>query len=155
MQGDERQRFATKRILIVEDNELNMKLLRDVLEAYGYATITTAEGGAALGLARENRPDLILMDLQLPDISGFDAVRRLKDHEETGTIPVVAVTAFAMVGDERRALTSGCDAYLAKPILLRDFLNLVERFIGAAGGPQQGAAAATGRGGLPATTRAE
>jgi len=132
MQGDEPPRGATKRILIVEDNELNMKLLRDVLEAYGYATITTAEGAASLALARENRPDLILMDLQLPDISGFDAVRQLKDHEETRLIPVVAVTAFAMIGDERKALTCGCDAYLAKPILLRDFLNLVEKFIGGA-----------------------
>jgi len=121
-----------KRILIVEDNELNMKLLRDVLEAYGYATITTAQGAASLALARENRPDLILMDLQLPDISGYDAVRQLKDHEETRLIPVVAVTAFAMIGDERKALTCGCDAYLAKPILLRDFLNLVEKFIGGA-----------------------
>ncbi len=132
MHGDEPPRGATKRILIVEDNELNMKLLRDVLEAYGYATITTAEGAASLALARENRPDLILMDLQLPDISGFDAVRQLKDHEETRLIPVVAVTAFAMIGDERKALTCGCDAYLAKPILLRDFLNLVEKFIGGA-----------------------
>ena len=132
MQGDDLVRDATKRILIVEDNELNQKLLRDVLEAYGYATITTGEGAAALTLARDNRPDLILMDLQLPDISGFDAVRQLKDDAETRPIPVVAVTAFAMVGDERKALTSGCDAYLAKPILLRDFLDLVEKFIGAA-----------------------
>src|SRR5258708_7443928 len=136
MQGDDPPRAATKRILIVEDNELNMKLLRDVLEAYGYETITTGEGGAAFALAREKKPDLILMDLQLPDVSGFDAVRQLKETEETRPIPVVAVTAFAMVGDERRALTSGCDAYLAKPILLRDFLDLVERFIGAADGPR-------------------
>jgi two-component system cell cycle response regulator DivK len=136
MQGDETPRLATKRILIVEDNELNMKLLRDVLEAYGYTTITTGEGAAALTLARENQPELILMDLQLPDISGFDAVRRLKDDQQTRTIPIVAVTAFAMVGDERKALMSGCDAYVAKPILLRDFLNLVERFIGGAGGPR-------------------
>src|SRR6266446_4705553 len=136
MQGDEPPRDATKRILIVEDNELNMKLLRDVLEAYGYTTITTGEGVASFNLAREHRPDLILMDLQLPDISGYDAVRQLKDNEETRPIPVVAVTAFAMVGDERKALTCGCDAYLAKPILLRDFLNLVEKFIGGAGGLQ-------------------
>ena len=132
MQGDEPLQSAAKRILIVEDNELNMKLLRDVLEAYGYATITTGEGAASFALAREHRPDLILMDLQLPDISGFDAVRQLKDHAETRPIPIVAVTAFAMVGDERKALTCGCDAYLAKPILLRDFLNLVEKFIGGA-----------------------
>jgi len=132
MQGDEPLGGVTKRILIVEDNELNMKLLRDVLEAYGYAPITTAEGMASLALAPEHRLDLILMDLQLPDISGLDAVRQLKDHEETRSIPVVAVTAFAMIGDERKALTCGCDAYLAKPILLRDFLNLVEKFIGGA-----------------------
>jgi two-component system cell cycle response regulator DivK len=134
MQGVEPLRSPTKRILIVEDNELNMKLLRDVLEAYGYVTIATAEGAVALTLARKKRPDLILMDLQLPDISGYDAVRQLKSDEETRTIPVVAVTAFAMVGDERKALTSGCDGYLAKPILLREFLDLVERFIGDARG---------------------
>ena len=136
MQGDEPLQNAAKRILIVEDNELNMKLLRDVLEAYGYATITTGEGAASFALAREHHPDLILMDLQLPDISGFDAVRQLKDNAETRPIPIVAVTAFAMVGDERKALTCGCDAYLAKPILLRDFLDLVEKFIGPAGGLQ-------------------
>jgi two-component system cell cycle response regulator DivK len=136
MQGVEPPRSPTKRILIVEDNELNMKLLWDVLEAYGYVTIATAEGAVAVTLARKKRPDLILMDLQLPDISGYDAVRRLKSDEETRTIPVVAVTAFAMVGDERKALTSGCDGYLAKPILLREFLELVERFIGEARAPR-------------------
>ena len=132
MQGEE-PRSAPKRILIVEDNELNLKLLHDVLEAHGYATIATAEGATALPLARENRPDLILMDLQLPDISGLDAVRELKDHEETRDIPIVAVTAFAMVGDERKALIGGCDGYVAKPIQLHDFLNVVKSFIGAAG----------------------
>jgi two-component system cell cycle response regulator DivK len=126
---------ATKRVLIVEDNPLNMKLLRDVLEAHGYDTIATGEGGAALPLACEHRPDLILMDLQLPDISGFDAVRRLKDHASTRTIPVVAVTAFAMSGDERKALNSGCDGYVAKPISLRNFMEMVEWFIGERGGP--------------------
>src|SRR5712671_3451577 len=133
MQAEEPPRPAPKRILIVEDNELNMKLLHDVLEAHGYATITTRQGVAALPLARENRPDLILMDLQLPDISGLDAVRELKDHHETRDIPVVAVTAFAMVGDERKALVGGCDGYVAKPIKLNDFLNMVKKFIGAAG----------------------
>lgn len=131
MQGDEPSRSARKRILIVEDNALNMKLLHDVLEAFGYGLITTGQGTAALALAREHRPDLILMDLQLPDISGLDAVRQLKDNAETRAIPVVAVTAFAMVGDERKALTSGCDGYVSKPIVLGDFLRLVERFIGA------------------------
>ncbi|HEV8679863.1 MAG TPA: response regulator [Stellaceae bacterium] len=130
MQAGDPPRPATRRVLIVEDNELNLKLLRDVLEAHGYATLAAREGGAALALARGDQPDLILMDLQLPDISGLEAVRQLKDDEETRAIPVVAVTAFAMVGDERKALTSGCDAYVAKPIVLRDFLDLVERFIG-------------------------
>jgi two-component system cell cycle response regulator DivK len=134
MQGEELPRPAPKRILIVEDNELNMKLLHDILEAHGYAIIATTEGGQGVALARENRPDLILMDLQLPDISGLDAVRQLKDHQETRDIPIVAVTAFAMVGDERKALMGGCDAYVAKPIALRDFLDMVERFIGPAGG---------------------
>lgn len=133
MQGDEPPRSAAKQILIVEDNELNMKLLNDVLEAHGYATITTREGMTALALARDRHPDLILMDLQLPDISGLEAVRQLKADAATRGIPVVAVTAFAMVGDERKALLSGCDSYVAKPIMLRDFLDLVERFIGAAG----------------------
>jgi len=136
MQGVAPQKSATKRILIVEDNPLNMKLLRDVLEAHGYETITTGEGGAALTLACERQPDLILMDLQLPDISGFDAVRQLKDDASTRTIPVVAVTAFAMSGDERKALNSGCDAYVAKPISLHKFIEVVERFIGEAGGPR-------------------
>jgi len=136
MQGDEPVPAATKRILIVEDNELNLKLLRDVLEAYGYETITTGQGGASFALARDHQPNLILMDLQLPDISGFDAVRMLKDDVATQAIPIVAVTAFAMAGDERKALTSGCDAYVAKPILLREFLSLVERFIGSATAPR-------------------
>ena len=125
---------ATKRILIVEDNALNLKLLHDVLEAHGYATVTTGEGRAALPLAREHQPDLILMDLQLPDISGLDAVAELKTDESTREIPVVAVTAFALTGDEHKALAGGCDGYLSKPIALRGFLDLVERFIGARDG---------------------
>ena len=132
MQVDEPPRPAPKRILIVEDNALNMKLLHDVLEAHGYRTITTGEGAAALDLARDERPDLILLDLQLPDVSGYEVVRRLKCDDRTRAIPVLAVTAFAMLGDEERALASGCDGYVAKPIRLQQFLDLVQRFIGAA-----------------------
>ena len=132
MQDGDPAPAATKRVLIVEDNALNMKLLHDLLEAYGYATNGTEHGAAALSLARECRPDLILMDLQLPDVSGFEAVRQLKCDEQTQAIPVLAVTAFALVGDERKALNSGCDGYVAKPILIRDFMQVVERFIGAA-----------------------
>jgi len=132
MPGSDTQRSATKQILIVEDNALNLKLLHDVLEAHGYATITTGEGRAAVSLAREHWPDLVLMDLQLPDMSGLDAVAELKRDERTRSIPVVAVTAFALVGDERKALNGGCDGYVSKPIALRNFLDLVERFIGLA-----------------------
>jgi two-component system cell cycle response regulator DivK len=138
MQGDEPPPPAP-RILIVEDNELNLKLLRDVLEVHGYATVSAREGGAAVALARDNPPDLILMDLQLPDISGFDAVRQLKEDATTRSIPIVAVTAFAMAGDERKALMSGCDGYVAKPIVLRDFLEVVARFVSPAGGVPQDA----------------
>ena len=132
MHQAESQRSATKQILIVEDNALNMKLLHDVLEAHGYATITTGEGKTAVSLAREHWPDLVLMDLQLPDMSGLDAVAELKRDERTRAIPVVAVTAFALVGDERKALAGGCDGYVSKPIALRSFLDLAARFIGTA-----------------------
>jgi two-component system cell cycle response regulator DivK len=118
-----------KRILIVEDNELNMKLLNDVLEAYGYDIVKTDSGAAVLDLARTHRPDLVLMDIQLPDISGLQAVRQLKGNPQTRGIPVIAVTAFAMAGDERKALDSGCDGYIAKPIMLREFLATIEDFL--------------------------
>src|SRR5579862_7533554 len=123
-----------KRILVVEDNELNMKLLNDVLEAHGYVVMSTGRGAVAVEWARQYRPDLILMDLQLPDLSGLEATAQLKADEETSGIPVIAVTAFAMAGDEKRALDHGCDAYVAKPIVLREFLNLIAGFIGLAEG---------------------
>lgn len=135
MSSEESQQSVPKRVLIVEDNELNMKLLNDVLEAYGYEIIKTGSGLAALDLARQHGPDLILIDIQLPDISGLDAVRQLKQDAQTKSIPVIAVTAFAMAGDERRALDSGCDGYIAKPIMLREFLVTIERFLGQ--GPTQ------------------
>jgi two-component system cell cycle response regulator DivK len=121
---------AAKRILVVEDNELNMKLLNDVLEAHGYEVMSTGRGVEALDWARLHLPDLILMDLQLPDLSGLDATRQLKADPGTQAIPIIAVTAFAMAGDEKRALDHGCDAYVAKPIVLRDFLNLIAEYIG-------------------------
>jgi two-component system cell cycle response regulator DivK len=131
MLGDDSSYATAKRILVVEDNELNMKLLNDVLEAHGYAVMSTSQGAVALDWARQHRPDLILMDLQLPDLSGLDATRQLKSSESTRDIPIIAVTAFAMAGDEKRARDHGCDAYVAKPIVLRDFLNLIAGFIGA------------------------
>jgi two-component system cell cycle response regulator DivK len=125
---------AAKRILVVEDNELNMKLLNDVLEAHGYEVMSTDRGLVAIEWARLYQPDLILMDLQLPDLSGLDATRQLKSDGQTQDIPIIAVTAFAMAGDEKKALDHGCDAYVAKPIVLRDFLSLIADFIGTSGG---------------------
>lgn len=116
------------RILIVEDHELSLKLLKDVLEFYGYAIISTNLGAAALDLAREHRPHLILLDIQLPDIPGTEAAGRLKADEQVRGIPIIAVTAFAMPDDRVKILNSGCDDYVTKPINLRDFLALVERY---------------------------
>ena len=119
-------------ILIVEDNALNLKLLVDLLEAHGYRTFETSDGLEAINLAREIRPDLILMDIQLPDVSGLEIVRWLKEDNRTRDIPVIAVTAFALAGDERRARDSGCDWYIAKPIMVTEFLATIARFIGKA-----------------------
>ena len=119
-----------KSVLIVEDNELNMKLFHDLLDAHGYKTILTRNGLDALQLAREHRPNLILMDIQLPEISGLEVTRWLKEDEELRSIPVVAVTAFAMKGDEERIRSGGCEAYLSKPISVALFLDTVRRFIG-------------------------
>ncbi len=120
----------SKTVLIVEDNELNMKLFRDLLEAHGYATLQTRNGIEALSLAREHQPDLILMDIQLPEVSGLDVTKWLKDDEELRHIPVIAVTAFAMKGDEERIREGGCEAYISKPITVSMFLDTIRQFIG-------------------------
>lgn len=119
-----------KTVLIVEDNELNMKLFRDLLEAHGYQTIGTSNGREALQLARTHRPDLILMDIQLPEVSGLDVTKWIKADEDLRATPVVAVTAFAMKGDEERIREGGCEAYLSKPISVGKFIETVRRFIG-------------------------
>ena|SRR5437588_9596800 len=118
-----------KKILIVEDNQLNLKLLNDILEFHGYTIFATRFGEEAPSLARQHEPDLILMDVQLPDIAGTEVARRLKADEDTRGIPIIAVTAFAMSGDEARILASGCDAYLAKPFNVQEFLEIVARYI--------------------------
>ena len=119
----------SKTILIVEDNDLNMKLFNDLLVAHGYGTLQTKNGIEALALARQHRPDLILMDIQLPEISGLQVTRWIKEDAELRTIPVIAVTAFAMKGDEERIRGGGCEAYIAKPISVASFLQTVERFL--------------------------
>jgi two-component system, cell cycle response regulator DivK len=119
-----------KTVMIVEDNELNMKLFHDLLEAYGYRTIGTRNGLEVLDLARKRRPDLILMDIQLPEVSGLEVTKWLKEDAELQAIPVVAVTAFAMKGDEERIRESGCEAYLSKPISVPKFIETIRRFLG-------------------------
>jgi two-component system cell cycle response regulator DivK len=120
-----------KTVLIVEDNELNMKLFSDLLEGHGYATLKTANGIEAIDLARQHRPDLILMDIQLPEVSGLDVTRWLKEDDELKSIPVIAVTAFAMKGDEERIREGGCEAYLSKPISIGKFLETVRTYLDA------------------------
>ena len=119
----------TKTVLIVEDNELNMKLFNDLLEANGRATLRTKSGVEAMKLAREHKPDLILMDIQLPEVSGLEVTRWLKEDVELRHIPVVAITAFAMKGDEEKILQGGCEGYLSKPISVAKFLETVNAFL--------------------------
>lgn len=119
-----------KKILIVEDNELNMKLFDDLLGAHGYETIKTREGTRVLDLVRANRPDLIIMDIQLPEVSGLEVTQMLKQDPELKKIPVVAVTAFAMKGDEEKIREGGCEDYLSKPISITDFIKVVQKHLG-------------------------
>ena len=118
-----------KRVLIVEDNELNMKLFNDLLEAHGYGTIQTRNGVEAVELARKHKPDLILMDIQLPEVSGLQVTAWLKDDDELKHIPVTAVTAFAMKGDEEKIRQGGCEAYLSKPISVSKFVETVRNYL--------------------------
>jgi two-component system cell cycle response regulator DivK len=119
-----------KKVLIVEDNELNMKLFNDLLEAHGYQTLQTRNGVEAVSIARAHLPNLILMDIQLPEVSGLQVTQWLKDDPTLAHIPVVAITAFAMKGDEEKILQGGCEAYLSKPISVVKFLETVRKFIG-------------------------
>lgn len=122
--------MAAKTILIVEDNDLNMKLFNDLLQANGYNTLQARNGTDALGIARRHQPDLIIMDVQLPGLSGLEITRQIKADAALSTIPVVAVTAFAMKGDEVKIREGGCEAYIAKPISVPQFLDTVARFLG-------------------------
>lgn len=119
----------SKTVLIAEDNELNLKLFNDLLQAHGYVTIQCRDGREALRLVREHRPDLVLMDIQLPEISGLEATRQMKADPELRQIPVIAVTAFAMKGDEERIREGGCDGYLPKPVAVATLVETVAKFL--------------------------
>jgi two-component system cell cycle response regulator DivK len=120
----------TKSVLIVEDNELNMKLFHDLLEAHGYRTLQTRNGFDAMDIARAEHPDLIIMDIQLPEVSGLEVTKWLKEDDDLRSIPVIAVTAFAMKGDEERIRQGGCEAYISKPISVTKFLETVKSYLG-------------------------
>jgi len=126
--SEQTEAHTAKTVLIVEDNELNMKLFNDLLEAHGYRVLQTREGLSALDIAREHRPDLILMDIQLPEVSGIEVTKWLKEDDELRSIPVVAVTAFAMKGDEQKIREGGCEAYISKPISVASFLTTINGF---------------------------
>ena len=118
-----------KKVLIVEDNDLNMKLFNDLLVAHGYGTLQTKDGVEALALIREHQPDLILMDIQLPEVSGLEVMQWIKNDDNIRMIPIIAVTSFAMKGDEQKIREGGCEAYISKPISVASFLRTVEMFL--------------------------
>lgn len=116
-------------VLIVEDNEKNLKVIRDLMRLQGYRTLEARDGQAGLAMAQVQHPDLILMDVQLPLIDGYEVTRRLKTEEHTRHIPVIAVTSFAMKGEEERARTAGCDAYISKPINIHTLIDTVRQYL--------------------------
>jgi two-component system cell cycle response regulator DivK len=118
---------AGERVLVVEDNEKNMKLFRDVLIATGYRTLEATTGARAVEVAAEHAPDLVLMDIQLPDLDGVEALGRLRADERTASIPVLALTAQAMHGDRERFLAAGFDGYLSKPVDVVEFVRAVRQ----------------------------
>jgi two-component system, cell cycle response regulator DivK len=129
-QDCDRQGQMSKLVLIVEDNDLNMKLFNDLLEVNGYRTIKARTGLEGLELARLHTPDLILMDIQLPEVSGIDIIKLIKENDAMRAIPVIAITAFAMKGDEERIREAGCEGYLSKPISVAKFVDTIRQFIG-------------------------
>jgi two-component system cell cycle response regulator DivK len=118
-----------QRVLVVDDNDMNMRLFTVILEAHGYRTLVARDGKKGLALAGEFRPDLIIMDIQLPDMSGLEVTKLLKQDAKLRKIPVIAVTAFALSGDEATCREAGCDAYLTKPISMKGFLSAVEQLL--------------------------
>ena len=124
-------------ILIVEDNELNMKLFHDLLEAHGYKTLQTRNGIDAIALARKHRPDLIVMDLSLPVLDGWEATRRLKGDARTRNVPVIALTGHALEGHSKGAADAGCDRFLAKPCLPQTLAETIKSMLEKSAAPSR------------------
>ena len=127
-------RRGSGRILVVEDQEDNRRIIRDLLSTMGYQLIEAVDGEAGVRLAKEHRPDLILMDIQLPVLDGYEATRRIKADPELRSIPIVVVTSYALSGDDQKAVAAGCDGYVAKPFSPRQLLATVRKFLGETGG---------------------
>ncbi len=119
-----------KTVLLVEDNEDNLVVYRTILEHVGYRVVEARDGEEGVLRARQERPDLILMDISIPKIDGWEATQRLKSDSETDSIPIIALTAHALEEDRQKALQAGCDGYLAKPVEPRRVVQEVERFVG-------------------------
>ena len=119
----------SKRILVVEDTEDNRRILRDLLTRAGFELIEAADGESGVSMATDHRPDLILMDIQLPIFDGYEATRRIKANPDTRDIPIIAVTSYALSGDETKALAAGCDGYVAKPFSPRRILAMVQELL--------------------------
>lgn len=118
-----------KRILVVEDTEDNRQIMRDLLLSAGYDLVEAQDGAEGVAMAKSHRPDLILMDIQLPEVSGLEVTKWLKEDDGLKRIPVIAVTAFAMKGDEEKIRQGGCEAYISKPISVMHFLETIRRFL--------------------------
>jgi len=118
-----------KLIMIVEDNALNLKLFKDVLESLGHDIMYTEDGRRVLDMVRWKKPNLILMDIQLPEISGLEVAGILKTDDNAKAIPIIAITAFAMRGDEEKIRAAGCDGYLSKPISINQFIDTVKKYL--------------------------
>ncbi len=124
-----RRKTELKRILVVEDNETNMYLIRFMLEKNGYEVIEAREGAAGVKLAIKEKPDLVIMDIQLPDIDGLEATKRIRASEADSEIPIIAITSFAMTGDREKALAAGCTGYIEKPINPETFMAEIEKYL--------------------------
>ena len=133
--GDTQRNAARSPIMVVEDDHRNMRLLHDLLNVHGYAILQASDGLEAISLARDGQPDLILMDIRLPRLSGFDATRLLKKDDQTKAIPIIAVTAFATPGNETMARESGCSAYITKPVDIPNLLNTIRSLLSSSSPP--------------------
>lgn len=121
---------ARKKVMVVEDNELNQRLFHDLIQISGADVVQTRDGSQVIEMAKSEKPDLILMDIQLPQVSGLELTARLKAEPDVAHIPVIAVTAFAMKGDEDKIRGGGCEDYISKPISVPVFLEMIKKYLG-------------------------